>query len=276
MFRAFCPVIAVMVLAGSAQGQSFNINIAPPGVVPPASYGGAGQPGVWNSVTTNSGVYTNGLLDINGTPTGVRFIQIGGFELRVGDDPGTSGADDALMDDCLVTYSPTLETCLYVRDIQIGIYEVIVYAMMPSRPDVMSYVSSNEEPGYPHKVIGGGWPGYHKQGVTYSRHICYVDGGGTYNQIQAHSGIVPGNPAADGAATNGFQIRLLPPQATGDMNCDGAVNAGDIEGFVKAITSDESYSLAHALCNITNADTNLDRYRDAADVPGFVNALLAP
>lgn len=60
------------------------------------------------------------------------------------------------------------------------------------------------------------------------------------------------------------------------MNCDGAVNARDIEGFVKAITSDETYSLAHPLCNITNADTNLDRYQNASDVSGFVNALLAP
>ncbi len=276
MIRAFCPVIAVMVLAGSAFGQSFNINMAPPGVVPPASYGGAGQPGNWITVNVSQGVYTNGLVDINGAPTGARFLQIGGSELRVTDDPGTSGADDALMDDCLVTYTPTLETCFWVRDLIPGVYEAIVYAMMPNRPDVMSYVNSDEEPGNPHKTIGGAWPGSHKQGVTYSRHICYVEGAGGYFQIRAHSGIVPGALAADGAAANALQIRQLPPQATGDMNCDGAVNARDIEGFVKAITSDESYSLAYALCNITNADTNHDRYQNAADVSGFVNALLAP
>lgn len=276
MRQSFLTAIVLVGFMGTAYAQSFNINMAPPGTVPPASYGGAGQAGQWITVNTAQGVYTFNLVDINGNVTNARFLQIGGSELRISDDPGTNGADDLLMDDCMVTYTPTLETCFWVRDLVPGVYETIVYAMMPNRPDVMSYVSSDEEPGYPHKTIGGAWPGNHKQGITYSRHICYVEGNGGYFQIRAHSGIVPGGPAADGAAANGLQIRQLPPRVAGDMNCDGAVNARDIEGFVKAITSDETYSLTHPLCNITNADTNLDRYQNASDVSGFVNALLAP
>jgi hypothetical protein len=273
MAQRAATILLTFAVVSAGRAQSININIGPPEMLPPSTYGAAGQPGVWNSVNTAQGAYTYNLLDINGAPTSARFNQIGGSELLSDDDPATTGDDDALMDDCLITYTPTLETCTWVKDLQPGTYELLFYAWMPNGPEVMSYVSSDQEPGFPHKVIGGAWPGQHRQGVTYSRHICYVAAGST-PQIAAHSGIVPGANAADGAAANGLQIRLLPPKAPGDMNCDGSVNAGDIAGFVQAITSDEAYSLANPSCNITNADMNDDQYQDLSDLPGFVSALL--
>ncbi len=273
MARFTATLLAGMSLVSSVQAQSFNIQIGSPGNVPAPSYGAAGRPGVWNSVNTAQNVYTYNLVDITGTPTTASFNQIGGSELRADNDPATSGDDGTLMDDCLITYTSSLETCTWIKGLQPGTYELLFYAWMPNRPDVMAYVSSDQEPGFPHKTIGGTWPGHHQQGITYSRHICYVASGGT-PQIAAHSGIVPGANSANGAAANGFQIRLLPAQVPGDMNCDGRVDAGDIPGFIQAITSIESYSLANPVCNVTNADINQDHYEDASDVAGFVSLLL--
>jgi hypothetical protein len=254
-------------------GQSINIEVGPAGQTPTSSYGAAGLPGVWNVMNTTPHAWTFNLLDVNGNVTAAQIKQYGGTELRVTDDAGTSGEDDALLDDCLVTYTPSLETCYFVYYLELGVYEVIVYAWMPNRPDVLSYTSSDEEPGYPHKFVGGAWPGQHQQGVTYSRHICYVTNP-TFGLLRVHSGIAPGENAADGAAANGLQIRRLPAQSLGDMNCDGSVNGRDIAGFVQAITDTESYSLRNPTCNITNADMNEDHFQDAADVGEFIDAVL--
>ncbi len=267
----YISIALVLFPAIVVNAQSVNVEIAPPGQVPSPVYGAAGQSGVWNSVNTASGQFTFNLLDLSGNMTGVYYKQIGGSQLLSTDDPSTTGNDDAFLDDYLITYTPTLETCHFVYGLENGTYEVLLYSWMPNRPDVQGYNSSDQEPGYPHKVVGGAWTGQHVEGVTFTRHICYV----TNNQIWAHSGIVPGHSAADGAAANGFQIRKLPPQVPGDMNCDGSVNGDDIKGFVHAIANWPVYAVENPNCNVTNADMNGDHIRNDQDIPGFVAALLA-
>lgn len=266
-------ICLILSMQRPASGQSFNIVLAPPGQTPPSTYAAAGLPGPWTAIEWAWNVNTFNLVDVNGVTTVARIYQYGGTELRSDDDAATGGDDDLLMDDCLITYTPSLESCFFFRDLQLGTYEVLVYAWMPNRPDVMAYTSSDEEPDYPHKTVGGAWPGQHEEGITFTRHICYVTHP-VLKMLRIHSGIVPGANAADGAACNALQIRKLPARAPGDMNCDGKVNGADILGFVAALDSPGAYSALHPVCNVTNADMNGDRYQDGIDLPMFVTALL--
>ena len=59
--------------------------------------------------------------------------------------------------------------------------------------------------------------------------------------IGLHVGIPPGGNTTIGAPLNGFQLRLLPPNAPADMNCDGAVDGADIDDFVAALLDEWAY-----------------------------------
>lgn len=262
----------VLVFSSAVFGQSFNVNIGLPGQTPPASYGGAGIPGVWNDILTAHNSTTFNVRDITGQVTDVNIWQFGGTELMVFNDPATTGNDDALLDECLLTYTPSLETCLFFRELDLGAYEVVIYAWKPGNPSVLSYTNTDEEPMNPDYIVGGAWPGQHQQYVTYSRHIAYVTH--VTGLLRTHSGIVPGQPAANGAAMNGVQIRKLPPQNLGDMNCDARVNGRDISLFITALFDHDTYSLAQPTCNVTNADMNGDQFRTIADLSLFVDQVL--
>ncbi len=60
----------------------------------------------------------------------------------------------------------------------------------------------------------------------------------------------------------------------GDMNCDGAVDNGDIDGFVLALLSRSAYEAAHPGCHYTAADANGDGVVDNGDIDAFVARLL--
>jgi hypothetical protein len=62
----------------------------------------------------------------------------------------------------------------------------------------------------------------------------------------------------------------VPPPAVGDTNCDGAVNAFDIDPFVLALTSPESYAAELPTCEISTADANGDGVINAFDIDPFV------
>ncbi|MDX2200444.1 MAG: hypothetical protein SF069_15930 [Phycisphaerae bacterium] len=264
--------VLVFALASSSPllAQSLNIAIGPPTISPSSSYGGAGRPGVWNAIQALHASSAFGIVDVDGNATSVRIRQIGGMISRSTNDPGTSGDDEKLMDHCMVTTNPTLETCIFIDFLEPGEYEAIVYAMMPAQPGVRAYVSSDEEPGFPRIIVGGAWPGQHQELITYSRHHCIV---GPTGLLRLHSGIVPGDPAALGAAMNGFQIRKLPPLLIGDLNCDGVVSVGDIAGFVLALTDAPGYLAANPACNIDHADINNDGVVSVGDIAGFVALL---
>jgi hypothetical protein len=60
----------------------------------------------------------------------------------------------------------------------------------------------------------------------------------------------------------------------GDMNCDGAVSAADIDPFVLALTGGQAaYEALWPDCDFNNADINGDGSVSAADIDGFVQVL---
>ena len=64
------------------------------------------------------------------------------------------------------------------------------------------------------------------------------------------------------------------PCARGDMNCDGLLNAFDIDPFVLALVTPEQYAAAFPDCLIERADCNCDGIVNAFDIDAFVQCLL--
>jgi formylglycine-generating enzyme len=60
----------------------------------------------------------------------------------------------------------------------------------------------------------------------------------------------------------------------GDMNCDGAVNARDVDAFVLAVIDPSGYQAAYPACPWGNANFDCDTGPDAGDIGGFVDCLL--
>jgi hypothetical protein len=67
---------------------------------------------------------------------------------------------------------------------------------------------------------------------------------------------------------------VVTPATTGDLNCDGLVNAFDIDPFVLALTNPAGYALAYPDCNILSADANGDGLVNAFDIDPFVQILV--
>ena len=61
--------------------------------------------------------------------------------------------------------------------------------------------------------------------------------------------------------------------ALGDMNCDGSVNALDIDPFTLAMTDPDAYATAYPDCDITNADINGDSMVNSLDIDPFIERL---
>ena len=80
------------------------------------------------------------------------------------------------------------------------------------------------------------------------------------------------------AAVDDFMVvaRYPCPVVPGDLNCDGEVNAFDIDPFVLALTDRTSYGTTHANCNLENADCNGDGEINAFDIDPFVELLTGP
>lgn len=199
-------LLAAFLGAGEAAAQSINVDFGPPGAGPPASYGAAGQAGVWNSIPAAHNTTTFNLLGLGGLPTAANLRQYGGLETVSVTDPDTAGDHGVLMDDYLVTFDSDLETCIFMTGLIPGVYEVLIYARMPNQPSVLSDTFVDQEPGVPHYSVGGPWPGGHQELVTYSRHLLTVGGDG---RLDFHSGIVAGADPLEGAAMNGVQFRLI-------------------------------------------------------------------
>jgi hypothetical protein len=70
-------------------------------------------------------------------------------------------------------------------------------------------------------------------------------------------------------------IRMLRRYDRGDVNCDGEVDAFDVEPFIAALLDPASYALAYPDCDLMLADANGDRVLNAFDIEPFV-ALLYP
>jgi hypothetical protein len=68
-------------------------------------------------------------------------------------------------------------------------------------------------------------------------------------------------------------LSCAPPFALGDLNCDGAVNLGDINPFVLALSNPTAYAVEFPDCDRNLADINQDRSVGLGDINGFVALL---
>ncbi len=79
-----------------------------------------------------------------------------------------------------------------------------------------------------------------------------------------------------GGRPNGYWARWGPTCRRGDTNCDGAVDAFDIEPFILALTDPAGYGIAFPDCDPLSADANSDGVVDAFDIEPFVALLSGP
>ena len=63
------------------------------------------------------------------------------------------------------------------------------------------------------------------------------------------------------------------PDTRADMNCDGMIDAFDIDPFVLALTDPAGYAAAFPNCDINNGDINGDGLIDAFDIDPFVECI---
>ncbi|MCH7720188.1 MAG: hypothetical protein IH988_04260 [Planctomycetes bacterium] len=181
-----------------AFGQSFNVDVGDPNSpfgVPSDLYGaGAGQSGTWNAVS--SGAFNVPLSDLAGAATGVTLTNIGGLLNLDSNNPGTSGGDQALMDDFQdVGGAGALATWTF-SSLANGSYTVYTYAWAP---DNAAFVSEVTVPGSPDppQLIGGAWPGGQVQGITYALH--------TVDVVDGSLAVMVGTSVSFGTV-NGFQL----------------------------------------------------------------------
>jgi GH15 family glucan-1,4-alpha-glucosidase len=83
---------------------------------------------------------------------------------------------------------------------------------------------------------------------------------------------VTGNLATGAGAPTAVRVAL---GVTGDMNCDGAVDFGDINPFVLALSNPAQWQQAYPGCPLSNGDINHDGSFNFADINPFVALLVA-
>jgi hypothetical protein len=76
--------------------------------------------------------------------------------------------------------------------------------------------------------------------------------------------------------SQGTKATFLRDAHPGDLNCDGAINFGDINPFVLVLTSPAEYQEAFPDCSITNGDIDQDGSVDFRDINPFVALLTRP
>jgi hypothetical protein len=182
----------------STSAQSFNIDFGGAPSAPSSSYAAIGLPGVWNSFDDLPTSERFPLVGLNGAMTAARIYNIGGVSILNVDHPGTSGDDEALVDDMFIGFNDPVDVCLFFEGLANGDYLVITYAITPDDPLLLSRVRVDE--GSPGPVmIGGDWPESHRQGVTFARHEVTVSDG----RIGLHSGLWDGDIQS---GVNGLQL----------------------------------------------------------------------
>jgi hypothetical protein len=78
------------------------------------------------------------------------------------------------------------------------------------------------------------------------------------------------------AAVDDLQLRELDcSSATGDLNCDGAVNFFDIDPFLLALFDPPGYAAAFPNCSGLNADANHDGQVNFFDIDPFLTCLFS-
>jgi hypothetical protein len=167
-----------LVLAPSAMGQGFNIDLGSPAVpfsIPAAPYGGAAsQTGYWNVLEPFQPLEFPAPVDLSPTIAGIAAYGTG-ITADFTQDPATSGDDENLMDDGVLITGAASDLTIVLANVANGTYQVYVYAMSPSTADTSIVSVENASTGP--QTCGGVWPGAHVQGVTYTKHSVHVSNG---------------------------------------------------------------------------------------------------
>ena len=91
---------------------------------------------------------------------------------------------------------------------------------------------------------------------------------GNYTHTVVYDGFIPGLDVT--GTLTGTEVL---PLATGDANCDGVIDFGDINPFVLAMTSLQAWQNAYPACNWQNVDINCDGSVGFGDINPFVALL---
>jgi hypothetical protein len=175
---------AVLVLAPTfASAQAVNVDFGA-GSAPSSSYSAVGAAGVWNVVGVLPPGQRAPLLGPDGGTIGAQIYMIGGTSLLAANDPATAGDDEALLDDMLIGFNNPVDVCVWFEYLQNGGYDVILYALTPNDPDLMSRTRVDFASPDPTEV-GGAWSGVHESKVSYARFTVSVTDG----TIGLHSGL---------------------------------------------------------------------------------------
>jgi hypothetical protein len=212
--------IAVFYAPAAHALDAVNIALGPPGSAPSSSYAAAGLAGVWNDIGLTEYGQRVPLVGLDGSPLAADIRQIGATSVLQSNDPATSGDDEALLDSMVLSFCNPLDACYWIDNLENGEYVVIMYALTPNDPDLLSHVRVDD--GTPDSTpVGGAWTGTHIEGVSYQSFVVNV----TSNEIGLHSG-VPSSGSQSGL--NGIQIwplHMVGVSPTGGTRARGLVAA---------------------------------------------------
>ena len=85
--------------------------------------------------------------------------------------------------------------------------------------------------------------------------------------------VVAGSFLRAGGQTSAYLARWGCPFEAGDVNCDGAIDAMDIEPFLLALFDPDGYARSYPDCDIDLADVNGDGILNAFDIEPFLGLL---
>jgi hypothetical protein len=117
-------------------------------------------------------------------------------------------------------------------------------------------------------AVAGGW--FHSLGLKADGSIVAWG-----RNIEGQCNVPAPNSGFVAVAGGGFRSLGL-KAFYGDLNCDGALNAFDIDPFVLALTDPAGYAAAYPRCHRLNGDCNADGTVDAFDIDPFVALLVGP
>ena len=259
MLRRIHSFLVLAPFVAAASGQSINIDWGEQFGSPGSDYPGAGRAGLWNSL--HGDPVRQALVGLDGSALAASATFEPGTITFGQNHVGTSGNDEALLDDAVGGLADVVGT-VTLEGLLPGDYLIHTFAWVIWDPNNSVWVWLNDEP--QPQVIGGPWPGSVQLGVTHATHEIHIDDG------RVRINIVAGSWGADWWL-NGIQLELL--SATGDLNCDGQIDAFDIEPFLVALFDPKGYPGQYPDCDINLADINGDGSIDAFDIEPFIDLL---
>jgi hypothetical protein len=194
----------LLLTADAAPAANINIDFGTVFGSPSTAYGAAaGQTGTWNAFTNSPA--SAALLDVTGAASGVTLAVTPGRTQFSFNNAGTSGNDQALMDDFLdLRNIPSSLTTFTFSGLTPGTYNVYTYAWASDSASARTTVAvAGALQGS--QAVGGAWPGGQALGVTYALHTVTLTGGNL---------VVTAGPTTGFGALNGFQIQTVPEPST--------------------------------------------------------------